>query len=300
MSVYSTIKRLMLIVEKLNTNKYVSVNEMLNYLQIFDFNISTRTLQRDIEQLKNEFGFEIKYSKKHNGYFLENANDESSEVIFKLFETITTSQTMLEAIKETHTILPYIKFENEGLFKGSQWIYIILKAIKENKKLQFNHFNFHNNTHKVYLTEPYLLKEYQGRWYVICFVKSLNDFRIFGLDRISELNILNEQFQPIHKKQAQSLFEHTIGLDYDSSELKKVVLSFTPTQGKYIKSLPLHASQKILVDNEKELIIELLVYINFELKQKLFMQLDTVTVLEPAELRQEMKQIAQNIIDNHN
>ena len=43
----------------------------------------------------------------------------------------------------------------------------------------------------------------------------------------------------------------------DGGEPQKIVLSFDPFQGQYIKSLPLHKSQTVLVDNVEEFRIKI-------------------------------------------
>ncbi|MGM0649710.1 MAG: WYL domain-containing protein [Bacteroidota bacterium] len=59
------------------------------------------------------------------------------------------------------------------------------------------------------------------------------------------------------------------------------MLAYTPTQGKYIKTLPMHNSQKVLIDNDNECRISINVGPNFELNQQILKHGDTVKVLEP-------------------
>jgi predicted DNA-binding transcriptional regulator YafY len=89
-------------------------------------------------------------------------------------------------------------------------------------------------------------------------------------------------------KNPKKLFYDVIGL-YSENELEQVVLSYQPFQGKYIKSQPLHSSQKILVDNQSELRIEITVCPNYELEEQILKQGERVTVLEPQWLRENIK-----------
>ena len=70
-------------------------------------------------------------------------------------------------------------------------------------------------------------------------------------------------------------------------------------QGKYIKTLPLHKSQKVLVDNEKECRIALRVVPNYELTQEILMHGDTVRVLEPAWLAEKIQQILKRTLEKY-
>jgi predicted DNA-binding transcriptional regulator YafY len=66
-------------------------------------------------------------------------------------------------------------------------------------------------------------------------------------------------------------------------------LSFTPFQGKYIKSLPLHETQQILIDNEKELRISLHIYLMPDFKMEILSMGENVKVLEPKWFAEEIK-----------
>lgn len=88
-----------------------------------------------------------------------------------------------------------------------------------------------------------------------------------------------------------NMFNHTIGLVYSNNNPETIVLSFTPTQGMYIKTLPLHSSQKVVVDNEQECRVAIHVVPNYELTQQILKHGATVTVLEPRWLVKEIKEI---------
>ncbi|MCF6241798.1 MAG: WYL domain-containing protein, partial [Bacteroidales bacterium] len=113
--------------------------------------------------------------------------------------------------------------------------------------------------------------------------------RTYGIDRISELSVSEETFKRTKATEARANFNSIIGLVYSFGKREKVVLSFVPRQGRYVKSLPLHHSQKILIDNEKELRISLFVIPNYELFQQILMLGANVKVLEPKWLVKEIK-----------
>jgi len=70
---------------------------------------------------------------------------------------------------------------------------------------------------------------------------------------------------------------------------KEVILSFEPVQGKYIKSLPLHESQQILVDNITELQVRLMIYVTYDFEMELLSFGEYVKVLKPDSLIARMK-----------
>jgi predicted DNA-binding transcriptional regulator YafY len=87
-------------------------------------------------------------------------------------------------------------------------------------------------------------------------------------------------------------FDYCFGiLSPNAEKPSEVILSFDPFQGKYIKSLPLHATQKIILDNEDELRIRLTVYLTHDFLMELLSYGDTVKVLQPTQLIEELKEI---------
>ena len=87
-------------------------------------------------------------------------------------------------------------------------------------------------------------------------------------------------------KNPKDAFDKVIGIVYSLSDVENVVLSYRPDQGHYIKTQPVHHSQKILIDDEKEFRIQIWVKPNYELEEQVLKQGERVTVLEPKWLRQ--------------
>lgn len=146
---------------------------------------------------------------------------------------------------------------------------------------------------------PYLLKEYQNRWYLVACYQSARNLYIFGLDRMSELKISDKKFIPDPGIDPQRKFKDIIGITAETGKPEKVVLSFTPRQGKYVKTLPLHHSQKPVCDNDKEYRVELCLIPNFELEQKILMHGEMVKVIKPAWLAHNIKQTLQQALEQY-
>ncbi len=288
MSSQGTIKRYILVVEKINASNCPSFSELKDYLHQHGFEISSRTLQRDMEQIRLEFGIEIKYERARNGYFLDKDSSIDLDTFLGFLDTVATADLLTESLKESKTTMRYISFESEGSFQGVGFLKDILFAIKNKRKIAFIHHNYLTGTRKQYQINPYLLKEYQNRWYVIGKVEGKH-YRTFGIDRIEDLKITTEIYKSGKNEDPSLLFENIIGLSYSDGKVEEVILSFHPVQGKYVKSLPLHKSQHILKDDSKALVIVLKVVPNFELQQKILMMGDAVKVIKPIKLAKEIR-----------
>lgn len=291
MSRQGTIRRYTLIIEKINSGQYPSFREILDYLEQFGFELSKRTVERDFGAIRDEFGIEITYDRYKDGYFIDKENRINMESFIRFLEIVNTANLLTDSLSDSRQSLDYIAFDQQGSLKGIEHLSSVLKAIKEHRKMNLVHHTFHGKKAHKFKVEPYLLKEYQNRWYIVAFVLGMNEPRTFAIDRLEKVEILDETFKPTKRDELLANFNHVIGLVYSYGEIEDVELVFTQQQGNYVKSLPWHSSQTILVDNELELRIKLRVIPNFELTQKILMCGDSVEVIHPLWLRTEIKKL---------
>ena len=299
MSKHGTIRRYSLEIEKIKANNYPSFQEIRDYLKGHGFEISNRTLQRDFEQIRYEFDVEIKYDRLRNGYFIDYENSVNIDSFFNFLDVVNNAELLTESLMESKDSLKYISFENDGGMKGIEKLKPLLSAIKNNRKISFSHYNFHTEKMRKYSLKPYLLKEFQNRWYVVGKIGNLQEFRIFGIDRIENLEVKAVTFERDNKFNVAEIFENSIGLFDIGNQPQQVVLSFTPLQGKYIKTLPLHTSQNILTDNDEECRISLHIVPNFELCQEILKHGDAVKVISPPFLVNKIKSVLQKALDKY-
>lgn len=289
MSRQGTIKRYTLIIEKINRGLYPTLKSIEDYLFDHGFEISKRTLQRNIEQVRDEFGIEITYCQEKKGYFIDKEKSIQFDAFLRFLEIASTAEILTESIQNSKKTLEYISFDDGGTLEGINNLKHLLKAIKEQKAITFTHYNFSNDSFSEKKIYPYLLKEYMNRWYIIGLLQPENEeFRTFGVDRISDLTTTTETFKRNEELNPTYLFEDTVGLVYSNRKIEEVVLKFTPFQAKYIKTLPIHKSQEILSDTDEECTVRLRVNLNHELKQRILMYCGEVEVVKPTQLRNEI------------
>ncbi len=112
-----------------------------------------------------------------------------------------------------------------------------------------------------------------------------------ALDRMKNVADFDAAFQPNPISDPNEFFKNVIGISFAQSPAENIVLSFSPQQGNYIKTQHLHKSQKILVDDEKELRISLHIVPNYEFVSILMGYTPDVVVLEPASLKDKVKEL---------
>lgn len=261
--------------------------------QNYNFEISQRTFQRDIQDIASIFDVEIAYDKSDRVYRIK------SEPQSKENDRICEAIDVFNVLNFSENISNCILFDNQKP-KGTGYLYGILHAIKNNVTIRFTHQKYWDDDVTIRTVEPYAIKEFRNRWYVLA--KDMKDNRIktFGLDRISDLDISRTKFIFPADIKINEYFKHSFGVIRDDDfGIEDIVISYTPFQGKYVKSLPLHESQQILVDNETECRISLKLYITHDFVMELLSLGDSIKIIQPQRLINEIKEIHQNALNQY-
>lgn len=299
MSYRATLKRYLLILEKVSRSPYPSLQQLKEMLNSHDLSCSDRTIQRDLESIRDEFGIGISYDRTCRGYRLDDTNSLNQETFVRFLETVHLADLLGDSLKNSQTALSFVQFENTGAFKGIHWLKDLLRAVNEHRRIVFTHENYQKETVKQVRLNPYLVKEYQSRWYIVGIPEGMTEFRTYGIDRISDLQVLHEKFRYRKADDPSAYFDQAIGVVYSGDPPEKVILKFTPLQGKYVKALPWHTSQTILKEDETGLEIQLNVVINYELVRMILMHGNTVKVVQPKSLIKEIKKHLQQSIQQY-
>jgi len=286
-------RRIQYIIQFIYDYNYPSKSEIIRFLEEKDFKVSARTLERDIERIRSDYGLEIVYSKANSGYFIDKSKSVKVESFFKFLEIVTVADILSESLKDSNKILDYVSFDDSKNFKGIANLKEILIAIRQKRKLHFAHENFWRDTLKKYEITPLLLKEYENRWYVIGVPEEMDEIRTFGIDRITELSLgtLSNLKRSQFKSQLKN-FDNIIGLDFNQGEPTNIRLLVDGIHIKYMRSLPLHHSQNIHTENDKgEFFVDFFLIPNYEFTTQILKIGNEVEVIYPPELRDEIKNI---------
>lgn len=290
----ASVARYNMIINKLRRRPatFAEIEELLNNeseLHGYNFNVSKRTFQRDREDIRSLYKIDIQFDFSKQVYYI-NIDDQSeaNERILEAFDTFN-------ALNLSDRLSKHIHFEKRKP-QGTEHLYGILYAIKNQIQIKFVNQKYWENQLTERLVEPYVLKEFKNRWYVLS--KDLGDNKIksFALDRITDLEILNKKFNFPKDFDVTEHYRYCFGIispNGDQPEL--IILSFNSFQGKYIKSLPLHESQQILIDNEDELRIQLKLFITHDFFMELLSYGQNLKVIIPQRLINDLKAIVKNI-----
>ncbi|MEG9329053.1 WYL domain-containing protein [Salinimicrobium catena] len=299
MSVRQTIKRHFKIISLLKTRP-LSFEElqdiMSNDPDCIEENMLTsqRTFQRDLVDIDSIYGIKIKSDRSHNRYhILEDHEDEHSQRLRENFE-------ILNAIRLSKSLGNNLIFEKRKSL-GTEHMAGLLHAIQNNLQVEFTYKKYYDGSESSRKLRPIALKEAQNRWYLVASdTKDDDHIKNFGLDRISDLRITATKFRPVKEYNIEADFRYSFGIINGTDEdAEEVLLSFTPNEGRYVKSLPLHHSQKLVLENKKEVQFSYYIRPTFDFKMELLSYGDQVKVLKPESLKKAIKTQLQQALKSY-
>lgn len=245
------------------------------------FEYAVRTFERDKKDIATLFGITIQYNRKEKNYFIdeEEIEDESVTRMMDAF-------SIRNALQEENKLSPSIFLEKRKSL-GTEHIYGIIHAIQNRYLLQFTHQKHWEDFSTEREVKPIAIKESQQRWYLVALDKKDNIVKTFGLDRISNLKITDTKFKPINYN-VEKEFQHAFGVE-TYSPVEKMVLEFSDKQGNYIKTFPLHKSQRILEETENTILLEINIHTTNDIIMELLKYGANVKVISPISLKKEIK-----------
>ena len=245
-----------------------------------------RTFHQHKNAVEELFGIEIKCNASDGyKYFISSPDTLKNDSIRKW---LLNSFTLSNMITAGHNMKERILFEEIPC--GTEYLQTLIEAMQKSKELQIDYQQFYGHR-ETFNIQPYAMKVYHQRWYVVGYIKELRGIRNIALDRTLEMNISDTSFTLPLNFNAEKYYAYTVGI-YVNEELKptKVKIRAYGRQIEYLRSLPLHRSQKERASKYGEFCdFEYKLCQTPELSTHILAMGENVEVLEPVELREEIK-----------
>ena len=301
MSKLGYIQRYIQIIRIVGSHPYIALNElvervvdaMLQYDDTGSVGVSERTIKRDISDIRSGLGVSIDYSRSRNGYYIPEDEECLSDiaVVLDRLDLVTS----LRARQELSSII----YTEKRKARGTEYLNPLIGAIKRHSVVEFTYVKFDGSEPRRRRVMPYALKEGQGRWYLLAVetpqveaVTAPGEIKSWGLDRIRDLKFTDNHFIPDPDIDVEADFKDSFGVFSNRDvPVEEVILSFSPKEGRYCKAYPIHESQEVLIDNDKEFRIRLRLRITFAFRREILSRIDDVVVIAPARLRDEIKAV---------
>ena len=200
-----------------------------------------RTFHNHREAIQDLFDININCDRR-NGYvyYIENTEDmEQGGVRSWLLNTFAVNNL----INESHHLKRRILFEE--IPSGQRFLAPIIEAMRDNLCIKLDYQPFWHDEPITMNIEPYCLKIFKQRWYVVARSAYLNAIRTYSLDRILEIRTTETAFKIPKDFNPETYFEKSFGIVVDEKIKPCVVkLKVFGNQRKYLRTLPLHSTQQ--------------------------------------------------------
>ncbi|XOV66318.1 MAG: WYL domain-containing protein [Fluviicola sp.] len=289
-----------------------------------DVNVSKRTIQLDIQLMRSDkLGYNAPievYDKKFYRYedpaysitdiplnesdmhvlsetveMLKQFKDfslfsELGGIIHRLEDKIYTEQTHQSSI---------IHLDKNEHLKGLEHLDVLYQAILKKMvlKVEYKSFKARESSHVTF--HPFILKEFNNRWFLVgkkgkgSPILTLALDRILSIDYNLDIDYLDENFD------GDAYYANTIGVTVMNEQfVERVVLKVDRSNAPYVLTKPLHHSQEVLEEFENgSVTVALHVHSNFELERLILGFGDTMQVLEPSSLRRRIQEKFEHGLD---
>ncbi len=219
-----------------------------------------------------------------------------------LRDWLVSSYATLNQIQADKKLEGRIIFENVP--SGRIWLTTITNAMRLSQVLLITYRGFEQTKPSQFEIEPYYLKVVNRRWYVIVRNPELSEkerrdvYRSYALDRITDIEETEKTFEMNKHFDINSFFQGCCGIITSDEPVQRVVIKSFEIHPEYLRTLPLHPSQKEIERNDEEeyAIFEYHVKPTFDFYQLLLAQGDQIEVLKPASVRSKMREFARNLM----
>lgn len=276
--------------------------------------VSKRTIQNDINILEADYGIELNEKLKRGRQRLYRyvdtdytlpmfrINDEERHQLqdairvlghFEgepMYDWARTLLMQIEGGLFDDDSSQVVSFQTNLDLKGLNHFSELLQAIisKRVLKMKYTPYGKKQITATIY---PYYLKEYNDRWYLIAQAKGYDSYAHYALDRIDDFEEVALPYKE-PEIELEGYFDDVIGVTVPKCESEDIVLRVSKPRFEYIRTKPLHLSQRIMEENDDFAIITINVKVNKELESVILSFGDNMEVLAPESFRNRIASVA--------
>ena len=245
--------------------------------------IPDRTFHNHREAILVVFGIEISFA-RGQGYYIANPDElDGSGIHTWLLESMSLSNLLNECADMHRRIL------FEKVPSSSRWLTVLVNAMRDGKAIQMSYKSFRRTEQTTFETHPYCLKIFRQRWYMLAHTIGKEELRIYSLDRIADIEVLDTPLLLPENFDAADFFSDYFGIIIGHNIKPSILeLKASAEQARYLESLPLHTSQEVVETTPEYTIFRYRIVPTFDLKQEILSRGATLEVLSPEWFREEV------------
>jgi predicted DNA-binding transcriptional regulator YafY len=188
---------------------------------------------------------------------------------------------------------PVISFDSNPNLRGLEYLDQIYQAIIKKTVLKISYQSFKAKQPTDVEFHPYLLKEFNNRWFILGRKGGQRNVINYALDRIQGIELLpNKHYHENDSFDPDTFYRDVVGVTVmQGMRPEKIVFRVNKKNAQYVITKPIHHSQKLLSQDEDGATFELFIKVNFELERIFLGYGNTLEILSPPKLRQRIKAV---------
>lgn len=298
--------------------KYPSLDEILEQCnEKLSADFSLETISKDVKNMRGTFpdGFDapIKYCHTNKGYYYTDpdyhftgvslrpqeldAIEEAVELIrsiggSRISHKFTNAvEKLLSATIENKPLegkrRPVLQTMNPPVSRGFEYFDLFYRSAKEHFPVSLIHYSYKKRKFGHTILHPFLIKEFDNRWYVIGYSEAHEAIRTFGLDRISHPFMLHRKFHPVDLEEQNTYLNDVYGVfPIPEAKKEKVKIQVSQLSTHYFQAYPLHESQNIDKESDGTSFITFELVPSVELARYFLSQGRHISILQPEWFRE--------------
>lgn len=234
---------------------------------------------------------------RRNGcvYYIENFDDmKRGGVRSWLISSLSISNLISESHKLKHRIL----FEH--IPSGQRFLTSIIEAMRDGIAVEITYKSYRVGHGVTFPIEPYCVKVFKQRWYVVGYSVNDDTVRIYGLDRILELQTTNSKYVIPEDFPPEKYFENCYGVvTSDDCDVEEIDIKVFGKQVLYVSDLPLHHSQREIETTEDYSVFRYTLKPTYDFRQEILSNGSNYEVLSPQYFRDEIVSVLRSTISRY-
>lgn len=258
--------------------------------------MSRTSFNRHREEIEDIFGIKIICSRFNgNKYSIENADAIDNNSVESWMANVISINNIIVDNKSVSNRILLESIPSEG---GN--LQFAIEAMRKGHILEFDYKKYYSTDAKHYYIEPYCVKLYHRRWYLLGRYTDIKDYRLFAFDRMSNVNITSAKFRIDTSFNAMEYFNECFGVALNKSvPVQKVIVRAYTNERYYLRDLPLHPSQRLVGEGDGYFDYEITMRPTEDFLGYLLSRSNFVKIVSPTSLANQLKEMAQSILDRY-
>lgn len=217
-------------------------------------------------------------------YYIDHAEDMAQNGVRNL---LVNAFAVNNLINNDHHLKRRIIFEQ--IPGGHRFLIPLIEAMRDKKCVRISYRSFRSPETREIMLTPFCVKVFNRRWYLLAKNELNREPHFYALERIEEMVTTDDTYCLPVDFDAEAYFANRYGISAAPEDKQECVrLRVKARQVPYLRTLPIHSSQREVETADDASIFELFIIPNYELKQELYKYMSGIEVLSPKWLREEM------------